>query len=642
MSTKDKTTTAAGGSGSPTLPVNGSFDDGEYDDDDATRRNEEEQAANIEQQFEVTVSPQEFNKLFRSGSMSIEDQGVTVSVTDPQTKRAGPAGIHKITTYAVSVTGASGVSSNTRKRYTDFTVLREELVRSFPGIFVPPLASKSQFHVLLKQPTTAVMNQIKPTDRVVEARRQSLEEFLTRCCARPWLRNSPIMATFLATQENTYEMAKKDFANKSMESMIEDFNRAIYDREVPEYQASAQRAGSADVTTTEEGSSTKENESPKEGDNGEEQQAAETSGSQVDIRPLVTTAKTYLGDHKSALKKLLAQLSTSAESFNKATLALGQCHYKLQDINTIATQGAGHALCEAEHQKDIVRVNLADAFYEQKNILSAPAQAFHLELLASVIQREVTDCSAMMESIDKVVELGEMKDKLNDKIRQKTGGSSKKSGMTSMLKHPVKTVEGTFKKDSSAPASGAAGTASDSLQKLYDQRDMVEAYYWRSGYNATMIEMKKFMESKTIVYNEVAKEFVKRTTETHRQLADLWGKVEVQEKPWTPIEPAPGSQHISSLPAFLLFLVIGVVLTSATIYGYRQYQRRASIRRLVRLREDVMQEVRAHLVEAEDGSSVNHSRLGASTFAVVPGRRPEEIEMLQHGASEASRESMRF
>ncbi|EER19278.1 hypothetical protein Pmar_PMAR015839 [Perkinsus marinus ATCC 50983] len=519
----------------PTLPIHHDSEVADYDDGDVTRRNEEEAAAatGTEAQFEVTVSPMEFNKLFRSGSMTIEDQGVTVSVTDPQTKRAGPAGIHKITTYAVTVTGASGVSSNTRKRYTDFTVLREELVRSLPGMFVPPLASKSQFHVLLKQPTTAVMNQIKPTDRVIEARRQSLEEFLTRCCARPWLRNSPIMAAFLSTQENTYETAKKEFASKSMESLIEDFNRAIYDREVPEFQAGLQRDVSAAVEggeddhqkqQQEDGSGSKENEKPSdEGENGEEPEEgtpAESSGSQIDVKPLLTTAKTYLGDHKSALKKLLSQLSTSAESFNKATTALGLCHYKLQDMNTIATQGAGHALCAAENEKDIVRVNLADAFYEQKNILSTPAQAFHLELLASVIQREVIDCSAMMESLDKVVELGDSRDKLNDKIRQKKGGSSsKKGGMSSMLKHPVKSVEGTFK-----TATAAVG-GSESMQKLCDQRDMVEAYYWRTGYNATIIEMKNFMHSKTAVYNEVAKEFVKRTTETHKQLAELWGKV---------------------------------------------------------------------------------------------------------------------
>ncbi|KAF4681253.1 hypothetical protein FOZ60_012420 [Perkinsus olseni] len=548
MSSPTVSSTADGSSKPPTLPIRRASDDdgsnsppapptAEYDDDDITKRNEDELAAAnaTEAQFEVTVSPQEFNKLFRSGSMSIADQGVTVSVTDPQTKRAGPAGIHKITTYGITVTGASGVSSNTRKRYTDFTVLREELVRSFPGMFVPPLASKSQFHVLLKQPTTAVMNQIKPTDRVVEARRQSLEEFLTRCCARPWLRNSPVMAAFLATQENTYETAKKEFASKSMETMLEEFDRAVYDREVPEFQPGAQRSGSGSVEggveqdqQQEEGNSSKENEKPAEEEvNGENQEGAattpaETSGSQIDVKPLLTTAKTYLGDHKSALKKLLTQLSTSAESFNKATSALGQCHYKLQDINTIATQGAGHALCVAENEKDIVRVNLADAFYEQKNILSAPAQAFHLELLASVIQREVTDCSAMMESLDKVVELGELRDKLNDKIRQKKGGSSRK-GMSSMLKHPVKSVEGTFKTTTS---SSAGSSASESMQKLCDQRDLVEAYYWRSGYNATMIEMKNFMQSKTTVYNEVAKEFVNRTTETHKQLAELWGKVD--------------------------------------------------------------------------------------------------------------------
>ncbi|KAF4752574.1 hypothetical protein FOZ62_031301, partial [Perkinsus olseni] len=115
MSSPTASSTADGSSKPPTLPIRRASDDdgsnsppapptAEYDDDDITKRNEDELAAAnaTEAQFEVTVSPLEFNKLFRSGSMSIEDQGVTVSVTDPQTKRAGPAGIHKITTYGIT------------------------------------------------------------------------------------------------------------------------------------------------------------------------------------------------------------------------------------------------------------------------------------------------------------------------------------------------------------------------------------------------------------------------------------------------------------------------------------------------------------------------------------------------------------
>ncbi|KAF4714324.1 hypothetical protein FOZ63_025548 [Perkinsus olseni] len=101
----------------------------------------------------------------------------------------------------------------------------------------------------------------------------------------------------------------------------------------------------------------------------------------------------------------------------------------------------------------------------------------------------------------------------------------------------------------------------------------------------------------------------------------------------SPIPLVPAMRAESSLPSFILFLTLGAVLTVLTIYGYREYQRRMSIRRLVRLREDVMQEVRAHLVDDDDdtnfGFNSNH-QLGAGRFSVAPaGASPQEIEMLR-------------
>lgn len=52
-------------------------------------------------------------------------------------------------------------------------------------------------------------------------------------------------------------------------------------------------------------------------------------------------------------------------------------------------------------------------------------------------------------------------------------------------------------------------------------------------------------------------------------------------------------------------------------FRYREYQRRMSIRRLARLREDVMLEVRAHMVDEADPNSRS-----------FPGARPQEIELL--------------
>lgn len=56
---------------------------------------------------------------------------------------------------------------------------------------------------------------------------------------------------------------------------------------------------------------------------------------------------------------------------------------------------------------------------------------------------------------------------------------------------------------------------------------------------------------------------------------------------------------------------------------YREYQRRMSIRRLSRLREDVMQEVRAHLVDDDDHNHFVSSRISTT------GASSQEIELLR-------------
>ncbi|KAF4673393.1 hypothetical protein FOL47_010639 [Perkinsus chesapeaki] len=447
--------------------------------------------------LEVTITSHEYNKLFRSASI---DQGVnwTAAVGDPDTRRSG---MHKYTTFSVRITDASGrVTSSTRKRFTDFTVLRRELVKAYPGAFVPPLTCKSQIKVMMKAAPSAMSQHMKPVDNVTEIRRQALEEFLSRCCSRPFIMFSPIMAAFLATPESTYDALRRDFSNRAPEEVLDEYKISFAAKSIPSFD----RRRAALDGPNEEAQRLSQEDSSDDGQRaaGSADVANGTMGvdSSVNVPEMLATSKTYLSDHCKVLNQLLTMLRTAASSFKSGNAALSSIHYKFSDCKTIDEQGSGHALAVAQGLEGCPeRLDLSDAFFEVKNILSAPADALHFDLLSSVISREITDCGAMKASLDKVLELGKHRDKAIAKLR-----SAKKHGGAGGIGGYIR------------------GTTKDQLKRAETNRVLYADFYWTAGYNAVMNEMPSFMEGRTRVYNEVAREFVSRSEATNKSLATMW------------------------------------------------------------------------------------------------------------------------
>ncbi|KAF4667921.1 hypothetical protein FOL46_002274 [Perkinsus olseni] len=443
----------------------------------------------------VTVTSHEYNKLFRSASI---DQGLSWSaaVGEPDTRRSG---MHKYTTFSVRITDSSGrVTSATRKRFTDFTVLRRELVKAYPGAFVPPLTCKSQIKVMMKTAPSAMMQHMKPVDNVTEIRRQALEEFLSRCCSRLFVMYSPIMAAFLATPESTYDALKRDFSNRAPEEVLDEYKIAFAAKSIPSF--SRRQASSNGPNEEAQRLAQDDSSDDASRENSVDAASKSVADGSVNVSEMIETSKTYLNDHCKVLNQLLTMLRTAASNFKTGNAALSTIHYKFSDCKTIDQQGSGHALALAQGLSGCPeRIDLSDAFFEVKNILSSPADAAHFDLLASVLSRELTDCGAMKASLEKVLELGKHRDKAIAKLRsaRKHGGAG---GIGGLIR----------------------GTTKEQLKRAETNRMLYADFYWTAGYNAVMNEMPAFIEGRARVYNEVAREFVSRSEATDKSLAMTW------------------------------------------------------------------------------------------------------------------------
>lgn len=215
---------------------------------------------------------------------------------------------------------------------------------------------------------------------------------------------------------------------------------------------------------------------------------------------MIATSESYLADHCKVLNQLRTMLRTAASNFKCANAALSTIHYKFSDCETIDEQGSGHVLALAQGLSGTPqRLNLSDAFFEVKNIISAPADAAHFDLLASALSRELTDCSAMKASLEKVLELGKHRDKAIAKLRsaRKHGGPGGVGGII-------------------------RGTTRDQVKHAEINRVLYADFYWTAGYNAVMNEVPAFMEGRAQVFNEVAREFVSRSEATSRSSAVTW------------------------------------------------------------------------------------------------------------------------
>ncbi|PFH33974.1 hypothetical protein BESB_071260 [Besnoitia besnoiti] len=135
-----------------------------------------------------------------------------VSVSDPETRSTGPLG--RFTLYLVSGLTVGGVPFACRKRYSDFEWLRQQLVQSFPGVFVPPIPRKQKLG--------------RFDNSFVENRRQGLQEFLQRLFSRRHLAKCSIFVGWLTrSAESGMDQFKKDFAARSLAEQLEEFQETF-------------------------------------------------------------------------------------------------------------------------------------------------------------------------------------------------------------------------------------------------------------------------------------------------------------------------------------------------------------------------------------------------------------------------------
>eukprot|EP00922_Rhytidocystis_sp_ex-Travisia-forbesii_P025709 GHVS01037716.1.p1 GENE.GHVS01037716.1~~GHVS01037716.1.p1 ORF type:complete len:689 (+),score=133.26 GHVS01037716.1:247-2313(+) len=136
-----------------------------------------------------------------------------VRVSDPEV-RSGTAGpLSKHIVYLVTGSSRRCGQFSSRKRYSDFQWLRDQLVLSLPGVFVPPLPRKQKLGRFEEQ--------------FVEARRTGLEEFLGRLLNRKNICDTSLFRIWLVRGEGGMEMLKKEFASRRSQDVLNDY-KLIY------------------------------------------------------------------------------------------------------------------------------------------------------------------------------------------------------------------------------------------------------------------------------------------------------------------------------------------------------------------------------------------------------------------------------
>ncbi len=95
---------------------------------------------------------------------------------------------------------------STRRRFNDFTFLREGLKRDFPACVVAPLPEKHRLEYLTGD---------RFSNEFIEKRTQELQLFLERICRHPTLQRSQLLRSFLESSEWQVDMHAHNAAHSS-------------------------------------------------------------------------------------------------------------------------------------------------------------------------------------------------------------------------------------------------------------------------------------------------------------------------------------------------------------------------------------------------------------------------------------------
>lgn len=127
--------------------------------------------------------------------------GAKINVTDP-TKNSDKFGnyiSYKVTSQIIR-NGILSPSVTVDRRYSDFSWFGDEITREFPGCIIPPLPEKQTVG--------------RFSSEFVESRRRSLERFLRRVAAHPELGSAETLATFLQSDDSSFQKIKEQSSTK--------------------------------------------------------------------------------------------------------------------------------------------------------------------------------------------------------------------------------------------------------------------------------------------------------------------------------------------------------------------------------------------------------------------------------------------
>eukprot|EP00920_Eleutheroschizon_duboscqi_P041895 GHVT01100563.1.p2 GENE.GHVT01100563.1~~GHVT01100563.1.p2 ORF type:complete len:530 (-),score=46.23 GHVT01100563.1:5352-6941(-) len=304
-----------------------------------------------------------------------------VSVSHAEARYATARG--KYCLYHIDGCTSTGVSFASKKRCSDFDWIREELIRAFPGVLIPPIRriQESIEHF---------------EERFEENKRASLEDFLHGIFCRDSLAKSGIFTTWLRREEGA-DMAtlKKEASLRPITDQLIEF-RTMFEEDVRHFQAQAR---------------------------------LRRCHPQQQLLVLIDRASTFrqhLEQHMAMLMRLhqrLGQLASLACSevacaADVADLLFG---HKEQEDQFLSDYGESDFLGSTSIIGESRRPDLTTAVRADEKLQRMSAPARGLDIVCLRIAREIQQCVAMREaseSLDRLV-----------KLKNETLGQVEKEGM---------------------------------------------------------------------------------------------------------------------------------------------------------------------------------------------------------------------
>mmetsp|Transcript_28752 Transcript_28752/g.27674 ORF Transcript_28752/g.27674 Transcript_28752/m.27674 type:complete len:469 (-) Transcript_28752:247-1653(-) len=124
-----------------------------------------------------------------------EENAPTVKVSDPMQHGEGRS---LYTTYRVFLGTPPDITSNVRRRYSDFQWLYSRLQAERPGAIIPIIPHQM-----------ALQKKNRFSSELIKHRMINLNRFLTRVIVHPELKDAPCVNVFLKTADNLFEEQKK-------------------------------------------------------------------------------------------------------------------------------------------------------------------------------------------------------------------------------------------------------------------------------------------------------------------------------------------------------------------------------------------------------------------------------------------------